>query len=391
MTSDPRQLDRAAAEQLLRTGIEALRVGDARSARAHFEQMIASGATAPPWFLLAQACRMLGDRTAENVALDRLLAAEPRHIGALILKGDGCAQAGDRRAASSYYRMALGAASASPTPISAPIAAELARIERYLDDAADEYKTHLRETLSDAGFDREAMGPRMNEALDILSGDAEVFLQQPTTFFFPRLPHIQFYEREAFDWVAKIEAATQQIEGELRRFLAVGEAAFRPYVEAEPNRPRKRHSLYDDPKWSALHLSKGGRPTEHAQHFPATFAALAAAPLPQIVGRSPMVLFSLLRPGTHIEPHNGMLNTRLICHLPLIVPPDCAFRVGNEIRSWEYGKLLIFDDSIQHEAWNRSDGNRFILLFEIWKPELNEDERGALTTMFEAIDTFGDE
>lgn len=334
---------------------------------------------------------MLGDLSAENMALDRLLAAEPRHIGALIVKGDARALANDRRAASTYYRMAIGAASVSPAPVAAGIAGELRRIERYLSEAAGQYDDHLKETLANAGFDGNAMGPRMSEALDILSGKADVFLQQPSTFFFPRLPHIQFYEPEAFDWVAKIEAAAPQIEEELRRFLTVSDDAFRPYVEAEPNRPRKHHSLYDDPKWSALHLSKGGKPTEHAQHFPTTLAAVSNAPLPQIVGRSPMILFSLLRPGTHIEPHNGLFNTRLICHLPLIVPPGCAFRVGNETRSWEPGKLLIFDDSIQHEAWNRSQENRFILLFEIWRPELTVDERGALTTMFEAIDSFGEE
>jgi hypothetical protein len=391
MTSDRSQPDRAGAEQIARAGIEALRGGDARTARQHFKRVIAANVIVPPWFLLAQACHMLGDRAGEDAALDHVLAAEPRHIGALILKGDAAGQAGDRRAASSFYRMAMGAASVSATPITAGIADELARVQRYLDAAASDYNMHLRETLADAGFDKAAMGPRVSEALDILSGDVEVFLQQPTAFFFPRLPHVQFYEREAFDWVAGIEAAAPQIEAELRHFLAQNDSAFRPYVEAEPNRPRKHHSLYDDPKWSALHLSKGGKPTEHAQHFPATLAAVAGAPLPQIVGRSPMTLFSLLRPGTHIEPHNGLFNTRLICHLPLIVPPGCAFRVGNETRSWESGKLLIFDDSIQHEAWNRSQEKRFILLFEIWRPELTADERGALTTMFEAIDSFGEE
>ena len=67
-----------------------------------------------------------------------------------------------------------------------------------------------------------------------------------------------------------------------------------------------------------------------------------------------------------------MLNTRLICHLPLIVPPGCGFRVGNETREWEEGKLLIFDDTIEHEAWNESDQDRVVLIFDIWRPELSE-------------------
>lgn len=111
--------------------------------------------------------------------------------------------------------------------------------------------------------------------------------------------------------------------------------------------------------------------------------------MPVITERSPMALYSLLRPGTHIKPHNGMLNTRLICHLPLITNQACALRVGNETRGWEQGKLLIFDDSIEHEAWNRGDATRIILLFEIWRLEISADERRALTAVFGAISAYG--
>ncbi|MGZ8999333.1 MAG: aspartyl/asparaginyl beta-hydroxylase domain-containing protein, partial [Allosphingosinicella sp.] len=84
----------------------------------------------------------------------------------------------------------------------------------------------------------------------------------------------------------------------------------------------------------------------------------------------------------------GMLNARLICHLPLIVPEGCGFRVGNEIRHWEFGKALIFDDTIEHEAWNDSQEDRIVLIFDIWRPELSADERRAVTAMFEAVDSY---
>jgi aspartyl/asparaginyl beta-hydroxylase (cupin superfamily) len=86
-------------------------------------------------------------------------------------------------------------------------------------------------------------------------------------------------------------------------------------------------------------------------------------------------MFSLLRPGARIAAHTGMFNTRLVCHLPLIVPPGCAFRVGNEVRQWEEGKILIFDDTIEHEAWNEGSQDRVVLIFDIWRPELSEQER----------------
>ena len=93
----------------------------------------------------------------------------------------------------------------------------------------------------------------------------------------------------------------------------------------------------------------------------------------------------MLAPGTHIRPHNGMLNTRLICHLPLVVPDGCRLRVGNDTRTVRAGEMLIFDDSIEHEAWNDSAESRAILLFEIWHPELTGAEHRALTAMFESV------
>jgi aspartyl/asparaginyl beta-hydroxylase (cupin superfamily) len=117
--------------------------------------------------------------------------------------------------------------------------------------------------------------------------------------------------------------------------------------------------------------------------------ALALAPIPVIAGRSPMALWSLLKPGTHIQPHHGLLNTRLICHLPLITPSGCALRVGAETREWRCGEMLLFDDSIEHEAWNRSADTRVVLLFEVWRPEIDVEERDALTLLFQAIDVFG--
>jgi len=95
-------------------------------------------------------------------------------------------------------------------------------------------------------------------------------------------------------------------------------------------------------------------------------------------------MFSLLKPGTRIPAHNGTHNTRLICHLPLIVPPGCFFRVGNETRQWEVGKLIIFDDTIEHEAWNDSAEERVVLIFEVWRPELSAQEQSEVTALFAA-------
>ena len=90
-------------------------------------------------------------------------------------------------------------------------------------------------------------------------------------------------------------------------------------------------------------------------------------------------MFSLLAPHTRIPPHTGVANTRLVCHLPLIVPPGCGFRVGETIREWREGEAFVFDDTIEHEAWNDSDQLRVVLILDLWPPALSEAERVAVS------------
>jgi aspartate beta-hydroxylase len=145
--------------------------------------------------------------------------------------------------------------------------------------------------------------------------------------------------------------------------------------------------MLDNPAWSAFYLWKNGAPVaENAARCPRTLEALDGAPLARVQNRSPSILFSLLAPGAHIPPHNGLVNTRLICHLPLLVPGKCTFRVGNDVRDWVEGQAWAFDDTVEHEAWNHSEGTRVILLFDIWRPELTEQERSYVVSLFEAID-----
>jgi ornithine lipid ester-linked acyl 2-hydroxylase len=79
--------------------------------------------------------------------------------------------------------------------------------------------------------------------------------------------------------------------------------------------------------------------------------------------------FSYLPAKTHINPHKGFTKMVLRAHLGLIIPDDCGLRVGNETRKWEAGKLMIFDDSFDHEAWNNSTEDRFVLMFDIPNPK----------------------
>ena len=319
---------------------------------------------------------------AAEAALREELSANPRSIPALLAMADLRRAAGDRRAATSYARAAVRQAEVTPPPPAFAPLIDAAR--RALAEDAARFAASLDAV---AGEIRQL--PRMAHALDLLHGRVPLYLQQPSMFYFPGLPQRAFYEREEFPWLAPIEAQTAAMAAEARALLD-DPAAVAPYVETPADRPAPMNPLRDDPAWSACHLWRAGARVEaNARRAPTIMAALEAAPIPVIRGRSPMALLSILRPGTHIRPHHGMLNTRLIVHVPLIPAPGCGLRVGHETRTWEAGRALIFDDSFEHEAWNRGTETRVVLLFEIWRPEITPPEQAALTRLFETIDRYG--
>jgi len=337
-----------------------------------------------PWLLLAQACNLAGDTNGEQAALQKQLEIDPRHLPALLLSGEMKIRAGDDRAASSFFQSALNQAATMPS-VPSTMHPMLNRAQDFTTRLRAKFEEHLLAQLNQSGLSRDG---RMGMAVDLLLGRKQLYLQQPSSFYFPGLPQRQFYERDEFAWLPAIEALVPQMQTELKSILSDGHD-FAPYVELSSDRPRAANPLINDPSWGALYFWRNGEVVpDNAARCPATMDALELAPMPRIDRRSPMALWSLLKPGTHIQPHHGLLNTRLICHIPLIAPDDCAIRVGNETRAWREGEALIFDDSFEHEAWNRSDETRVILLFEIWRPEISDDERAALTAIFETINDY---
>ncbi len=378
----------AQLEAVAHAGIDALRRGDAITARTAFARIVGAGRASPQiWLFLAQACDLADDRPAARAALAHVLETDPRNPYALVMHGELHDRDGNDRAASNWYDQAISAA-ALMTGLPDDLVERLQRADAARGAIADRFRSAMTGAFSSAGVDEDGAGPRFAEALAILAGQTRPFLQEPTSFYFPGLPQQAFFDPAGFDWAAALVAATPAITAEAMAVLASREG-IAPYVERPKDRPALPHSLLDDPRWSAFYLWRNGEAVAgNASRCPATMAALAALPIPIIAGRSPSALLSILAPGTHIQPHHGMLNTRLICHLPLIVPDGCRLRVGNEVRTVAPGKLLIFDDSIEHEAWNDSDSPRTILLFEIWRPELTAAERNALRVMYESVTNY---
>ena len=321
------------------------------------------------------------DAQTEIEAANQQLLDHPKSIAAHIQAADLHMAAGKDAVALHHYRTALRIAEWQEAPeISAE---ELQRAQAILNDKDRELYANREKILLDRGFERETWSPRLSQSLELAGGERTIFRSHPTEFEFAGLPTVQFYDPAQFAWAADVEAATPQILAELEQELKLGIGDFRPYVGDYSEVPEANATLLGKKDWSVLPISeRGWVSTEMTRRFPKTWEAIRQAPLPGIYGWGPTVVFSLLKAGTRIPAHNGMYNIRLICHLPLIVPPGCRFRVGNEIREWEVGKLMIFDDTIEHEAWNDSDEDRVVLIFDIWRPELTEEERAQLLALF---------
>lgn len=337
--------------------------------------------------LLASACLATGDLEGADTHADAVLRLDASNIRASLVKADGLNRRGALKEANFFYRAVVELAGGR-SDLPPDLAGGVARARALRENLAKDIFGHVRAELDRVGYAEGRSSARFAHALDLATGKRKPYFQQPQAFYFPELGNTQFFAREQFPWLDAIEAETDAITAELEAVLAADEA-FAPYIRTVPNLPsRSDYPLVDSMDWSSCFLWKDGERTAFAEKCPRTMAALEAAPLCQVKGRSPQVMFSQLKAGAHIRPHTGFVNTRLICHLPLVVPPNCRFRVGNEVREWERGKAWVFDDTIEHEAINQSDRTRVVLIFDIWRPELTEEERGLVSALLESMDAF---
>jgi len=370
----------ASPENLISEGIAALRARHpARAAELLREAISGTAPDRMPWPALAQAELALGNHVAAEAALDRQLALSPRDVGALLAKGQLRQRVRDDRAAVSFFTTALAQAGVSGIPRG--MEGMAAAAQAFIGEVERAFQHHLDRVMGSG------LSPAMEEALGLLRGTREIDLQRPSLFYYPGLPQRRFYDPAEFGWMEAVLDLLPAMQAELAAVMAEEtEDTFAPYVTANGDRPVPNNALLGDPSWGAYYFWKDGAPVAaNAARCPATVAALAHAPMPMIPGRAPNALWSRLKPGTHIAPHTGMLNTRLICHVPIRTAPHCTLRVGSETRTWEPGVPLIFDDSMEHEARNVGGESRTVLLFEIWRPEVSGEDRAAIARLLEGI------
>jgi aspartate beta-hydroxylase len=374
-------------QALSHLGMRALQKGDARAAVDVLRRAAAAAPKEPMvQFNLAVACRVAGDRQGEWDALERALVLDPYFFLALFAKASWLERNGEKRAAGRYYKEALKIAPPAdqqPPELKSAIAHAQAVVQANIEDLAAFLTRRVapeRERLKDTHLSR------FDESLDALAGKKKIYVSEPMLLNYPRLPAIQYYEREKFSWLPKLEAATSEIRDELISLLAEDRADFKPYVAKPAGAPVNQwaelnHSL----KWSTYFLWRDGERKDVAcGKCPKTAEVLAGLPMADTPGYAPTAFYSALAPHSHIPPHTGVTNTRLIVHLGLIVPGKCRFRVGNDTREWQEGKAWVFDDSIEHEAWNDSDDLRVVLIFDVWNPNLSQAEREMISAMMAA-------
>jgi len=235
---------------------------------------------------------------------------------------------------------------------------------------------------------------RVDDCLDIYLHEREIVFpdprQQPKFLYFPDLPATPYFARELFPWYAAFENNVAAIRDELHAVLrdARGIEPFLKFASAEQ---AKDYLAGADapPSWDAFFFYRHGeRHDENCARCPRTAATLDTLPLVRIREHAPEVCFSVLTPGTHILPHRGVTNVRLVTHLPLIVPENCMLTVGGEPRAWREGECFTFDDTFEHEAWNRGGSIRVVMLLDCWNPHLTEVERAAVSLLVGAIGDF---
>jgi aspartyl/asparaginyl beta-hydroxylase (cupin superfamily) len=374
-----------------KAAMQAMAAGDMQGARRLLEGALAMDRGALRlWLNLAVARRQLRDFDGAFEALREALALDNRNFPALLMQGAMLDALGRKQEAAAAYGIALVQAPPDEE-LDAPTRQAVARAREVHSQHIAALGSYVREHV---GAARDALSGgekrRLERFIDTTLRVSKRYRQEPVEYWYPGLPDIEFYERGEFPWIGEFEAATADVQRELGRILVEDEAGFSPYIQYAEHLPLEQwRELNKSPRWSAFHFYERGRPIEaRCARAPATMAALGRLPQAEVPLRSPTAMFSVLKPHTRIPPHTGIANFRLVVHLPLVLPGGCGFRVGGETREWRIGEAWVFDDTIEHEAWNDSDETRIILICDVWSPRLSPEERAAIRAVIAAADAY---
>jgi len=201
-------------------------------------------------------------------------------------------------------------------------------------------------------------------------------LHRPVLFC-PGLTEKPWYDSQDFDWVRSLEKQTNLFQKELDTVNS-NSHPLKEYREPIHNGKSYR-ILHDSGQWNVAYFYFEEKRFDHTcLQFPNI-----AKFLDQFPRRTGLACLSKLDPHTHIKPHCGYFNFILRAHLALEIPSNnCEMRVGNDTRKWIQGECSIFDDTYEHEVWNKSNTSRTVLMFDFFHPELTNKEIEALRRLW---------
>ena len=358
----------------------------------------------------AKQLRDIGDFVKAQAQLRAAIAIFPEAPILHLELGEIFAQLGNVDAATrAYYRAVMKARAKGlwldEATVAPAILPQVLRAMQFVERHRDGVLQALLEPLY-ARFGKAELS-RVTQALNIyLNLDATKPAnpaQRPLFLYVPGLTETPYLDAACFPWINAALAARVGIIEEARAVLE-RRNGLQPFLNALPGQnldaylgaspqngaPLQTHlNLTPKPSWDAHFFYRHGQAVpENLAASPATAALLAQMPLVKIAEHAPEICFSVLAPGTHIKLHTGVTNLRVVAHLPLILPGNCALKVAGIERAWRIDEVLVFDDTFEHEAWNRSEGIRVILLMDAWHPDLSAPERIAFAELVEKIGCF---
>ncbi|XP_016815002.4 aspartyl/asparaginyl beta-hydroxylase isoform X15 [Pan troglodytes] len=180
-------------------------------------------------------------------------------------------------------------------------------------------------------------------------------------------------------WTPKETGYTELVKSLERNWKLIRDEGLAVMDKAKGLFLPEDENLRERGDWSQFTLWQQGRRNENAcKGAPKTCTLLEK--FPETTGcRRGQIKYSIMHPGTHVWPHTGPTNCRLRMHLGLVIPKEgCKIRCANETKTWEEGKVLIFDDSFEHEVWQDASSFRLIFIVDVWHPELTPQQRRSL-------------
>lgn len=363
----------------------ALAARDLVQARAILEAGVASDPQVAAFWQRLATVRHLGNAPGQALAaLDRALEFDPLDFVNLLMRARILEQL-QHPGAGEAYGNALAQRRPDPMPPSLVPA-----IERAQAAWAEHQRTLEHRVAAALEANAVDLTPAERSRVDRLASNVSrrtrIYHSEASHFHYPGLREREFHDRANFPWLEQAEALTGTITQELEAVASAPEAELVPYVQYASSEPLAQwRALNHNRDWTAIHLlQRGATIAPNAALCPQTMAFLGQMDQPWIPGCGANAMFSMLAPQTAIPPHSGVANFRLLCHLPLIIPGKCWFRVGEQVRDWQLGQAWVFDDSIEHEAVNETDQLRAIMIFDIWHPDLSPAERDAIAIAVEA-------